>query len=135
MEVRAPLGTPILSSTYWEIAGPATLPTTATDRLPAQYRNRCRPEPVGSGPAGGSRGDPTGRCDRCGSLDQSRGVRTGCLEVGDVLQGGLCDGGEGFSREESLVAGDNHGRKRQQTLEHIVFDDLIGEILEEQVPF
>ena len=33
------------------------------------------------------------------------------------------------------MAGDNHVRKRQQTLEHIVFDDIIGEILEEQVPF
>jgi hypothetical protein len=60
------------------------------------------------------RPDGTGRCDRCGSLEQSRAVRTACLEVGDVLQGGLCDGGEGFSREEGLVAGDNHVRKRQR---------------------
>ena len=45
----------------------------------------------------------------------TRGVRIACLEVSDVLQGGLCDSGEGFSREESLVAGDNHVRKRQET--------------------
>ncbi|MGH1558309.1 hypothetical protein ACRAWD_12055 [Caulobacter segnis] len=35
--------------------------------------------------------------------------------------------------QEGLVAGDQHVREGQQTLEDVVLDDLVGQVLEEQV--
>ena len=51
------------------------------------------------------------------------------------MQGGMRDAGERFSSKKSLMTGNQHVGKSQQTLEHIILYDLIGQILKEQVTF
>src|SRR5687768_17453147 len=55
------------------------------------------------------------------------------LERRDVRQRRLTDRAQRFARKERLVRRDEHVRKRQQSGEYVVLDDLRREIAEEQL--
>src|ERR671918_2223621 len=55
------------------------------------------------------------------------------LEARDVLQGSGGDPTDRLLGEEGLVRGDEHVRERQQSSEHVVPDDFLREVLEEEV--
>jgi hypothetical protein len=57
------------------------------------------------------------------------------LEFGDVVDGYGRDVQQGFSREKSLVAGDNHIWKREQPRKHFVAKDQPRTILKKDFFF
>src|SRR5215208_1126169 len=55
------------------------------------------------------------------------------FRIRDVLQGRSSDGRQGLLGEERLVPRDENVRKCEETLKHVVLNDLIREILKEEV--
>ena len=65
----------------------------------------------------------------------SRPLVSPALECRDVRERRLCDRAQRLPREEALVPGDEDVGERQQPREHIVLNDLRGEILKKQAFF
>jgi hypothetical protein len=59
--------------------------------------------------------------------------RNSLLKVADVGQGDFGDAFERVAGEESLVAGDDDVGEGQQPSEHVVLNDLTGQIFTEEI--
>jgi hypothetical protein len=74
-------------------------------------------------------------CDRHGAGTRNAGSRFAALEAGQIGNRRRGDIFHRLAREEGLMAGDDDLGEGQQPRQHVVLDDLVRKVLEEDVGF